>query len=119
MAAFLGQILVLHFGHNKDVYPYFAFDGQDPADDVYDFGRTFWASSVTWACEITAAWIVRRIVGFVYKADVAREGRSDLSTWPELLPTSAAVMVHLLQNMLFSIIRLQFHCGGVGCLPAK
>lgn len=44
MAAFLGSILVLHFGPNKDVYPYFAFD--DDAEP-YDFWLTLGASSVT------------------------------------------------------------------------
>lgn len=32
----------------------------------------------------------------------------DLASWPELLPTSLAVMVHVLQNMLFSMVRLKF-----------
>ncbi len=54
MLAFLGSILVLHYGSNKDVYPYFAFDEQNvtpPPDDSgslpigggegYDFGLTF------------------------------------------------------------------------------
>jgi hypothetical protein len=110
MLAFLGQILVLHFGANKDVYPYFAFDQTDTQGDSlgYDFELTFFASTVTWACELVAAFIVRRIVGWVHKFEVTREGRSDLGAWPELLPTGVAVMVHVLQNMLFSIIRLSF-----------
>jgi hypothetical protein len=124
MLAFLGSILVLHYGANKDVYPYFAFDraSQLPNDggdgggnpwegggDDYDFGRTFYASSVTWGCEIVAGWIVRRILWFGWKMDVTGEGRRDLGMWPELLPTGVVVMVHVLQNMLFSIVRLRFH----------
>jgi hypothetical protein len=110
MLAFLGQILVLHYGANKDVYPYFAFDDQPDVggEQVYTFDFTFWASSITWACEIVAAWTVRRIVGWVFKFNVTREGVLDLGAWPELLPTGVAVMVHVLQNMLFSIIRLSF-----------
>lgn len=110
MLAFLGQILVLHFGHNRDVYPYFAFDGNDSAiqQGGYDFRLTFWASSVTWACEIAAGWVVRRIVGWVYKFNVTGEGVGDLGAWPELLPTGVAVMVHVLQNMVFGIVRLGF-----------
>jgi len=119
MAAFLGQILVLHFGSNRDVYPYFSFDGQDdgggigwgPGDGgerLYDFDRTVRLSAVTWVCEILAAWVVRRVVGKVYGKDVAGDGWGDLRRWPELLPTSAAVMVHVLQNMLFGIIRIRF-----------
>lgn len=120
MLAFLGSILVLHYGSNKDVYPYFAFDRTSeapPADgglpigggEGYDFGLTFYASLVTWACEIVAAWIVRRILWYGWRMDVTGEAKQDLSTWPELLPTGVVVMVHVLQNMLFSIVRLRFH----------
>lgn len=123
MLTFLGSILVLHYGSNKDVYPYFAFDrdatpgdgGDGPgnpwkgAGDDYDFGRTFYASIVTWACEIVAGWVVRRIMWFGWKMDVTGEGKGDLGMWPELLPTGVVVMVHVLQNMLFSIVRLRFH----------
>lgn len=105
MATFLGSVLVLHFGVNKDVYPYFAFD--DP-NEPYDFNLTFYASSVTWACELAAALCVRIVIRWFFKLDVDLEGKLDLAVWPELLPTSAAVILHVLQNMLFSIIRLQF-----------
>ncbi|TQN67253.1 hypothetical protein CSHISOI_08206 [Colletotrichum shisoi] len=108
MAAFLGSVLVLHFGPNKDVYPYFAFDVKETGDD-YDFGLTFWASSVTWACELVASVCVRALISWIFGVDVGMEGKLDLAVWPELLPTSVAVMFHVLQNMFFSIIRLQFH----------
>lgn len=138
MLSFLGQVAVLHFGHNREVYPYFAFDdtsttdtignllpsvpgvpianpigggggGADGTDQVYDFRLTFWASSITWLCELTAAWIVRRLILYFYKFNVNLEGVGDLGAWPELLPTSLAVMVHVLQNMIFGIVRLEFH----------
>ncbi|CAL3972399.1 unnamed protein product [Diplocarpon coronariae] len=118
MLAFLGSILVIQYGSNKDVYPYFTFD-QAPSGDIgdspisggeaYDFGLTFYASIVTWACEIVAAWIVRRILWYGWRVDVTGEAKQDLGTWPELLPTGVVVMVHVLQNMLFSIVRLKFH----------
>jgi len=112
MLAFLGSILVLHYGSNKDVYPYFAFDRASDSPDGgagYDFGLTFYASIVTWACEIIAGWVVRRILWFAWKVDVTGEGKRDMASWPELLPTGVVVMVHVLQNMLFSIVRLRFH----------
>jgi hypothetical protein len=110
MLAFLGQILVLHYGANKNVYPSFAFDDQPDVggEQVYTFDFTFRASVITWACEIVAAWTVRRIVGWGFGFNVTREGVLDLGAWPELLPTGVAVMVHVLQNMLFGIIRLSF-----------
>ena len=144
MLAFLGSVVVLHYGSNKDVYPYFAFDqvqnGMTPGitpnatssvltssllkvfedggigdsfpiggGEGYDFGLTFYASIVTWACEIFAGWIVRRILWFGWSMDVTGEAKNDLGMWPELLPTGVVVMVHVLQNMLFSIVRLRFH----------
>ncbi|KAF6833375.1 hypothetical protein CPLU01_05569 [Colletotrichum plurivorum] len=108
MAAFLGSVLVLHFGPNKDVYPYFAFDMKEKGDYDYDFNITFWASSVTWACELVASVCNRLLIRYIYGVDVGMEGKLDLAVWPELLPTCVAVMFHVLQNMFFSIIRLQF-----------
>ena len=140
MLAFLGSVVVLHYGSNKDVYPYFAFDQAqngttitttitsilrpsflrphttsnpttfpiDNSGESYDFALTFYASIVTWACEIVAGWIVRRILWLGWRMDVTGEARSDLGSWPELLPTGVVVMVHVLQNMLFSIVRLRF-----------
>ncbi|KAH6990917.1 hypothetical protein BKA56DRAFT_667436 [Ilyonectria sp. MPI-CAGE-AT-0026] len=105
MAAFLGSILVLHFGANKDIYPYFAFDDEN---GPYDFNLTFYASMVTWACEVVASLAVRGLIRLFYGVDIGLEGKLDLAVWPELMPTCVAVMLHVLQNMLFSIVRLQF-----------
>lgn len=106
MATFLGSVLVLHYGANKDVYPYFAFDGGN--DEGYDFNLTFRASSVTWACELVASLAVRGLIRLCFGVDVGLEGKLDLAVWPELLPTCVVVMLHVMQNMLFSIVRLQF-----------
>jgi len=108
MLAFLGAAAVLHFGANRDVYPFFAFDGAAAARDGYDFGLTFYASAVTWACELAASVLVAALVRWCYGVGVVAEGALDLAVWPELLPTSVAVTLHVLQNMLFSIVRLQF-----------
>ncbi|KAK0391958.1 hypothetical protein NLU13_1456 [Sarocladium strictum] len=108
MATFLGSVLVLHFGPNKEVYPYFAFDRESRADEMYDFDLTFYASIVTWACELVASVAVRGLIRLGFGVDIGLEGKLDLAVWPELLPTCVAVMLHVLQNMLFSIIRLQF-----------
>ncbi|KAI1109384.1 hypothetical protein F5Y14DRAFT_28353 [Nemania sp. NC0429] len=105
MLTFLGSILVLHFGPNTDVYPYFAFD--DP-DEPYNFKLTLFASAITWACELVAGIVLRGLIRWIFGVNANIEGRMDLAVWPELLPTSVAVMLHVLQNMLFSIIRLHF-----------
>ncbi|KAL5872321.1 hypothetical protein ACKVWC_007954 [Pyricularia oryzae] len=110
MLTFLGSILVLHFGPNKDVYPYFAFDEYEDGTngEHYTFSLTLTASSITWACELVASFIVAGLIRWIYGVSVVTEGKLDLAVWPELLPTSVAVVLHVLQNMLFSIIRLQF-----------
>lgn len=108
MLTFLGSVVVLHFGANKDVYPYFTFDSAEEADGGYNFGLTFYASAVTWACELAASFVVDWLIRWIYKVSVVTEGKLDFIVWPELLPTCVAVMLHVLQNMLFSIIRLQF-----------
>jgi len=109
MLAFLGSVVVLHFGANKDVYPYFAFNDEGPgAKDGSAFRLTFWASSITWGCELAASFIVAGLIRWIYGVSVVTEGKLDFAVWPELLPTSVAVMLHVLQNMFFSIIRLQF-----------
>ncbi len=105
MLAFLGSVVALHLGANRDVYPYFAFD--DPGEP-YDFRLTVAAAATTWACELAAAAALRLLVRWFFGVDPAAEGRLDLAVWPELLPTSVVVMLHVLQNMLFSIVRLQF-----------
>ncbi|KAK4229692.1 hypothetical protein QBC38DRAFT_534847 [Podospora fimiseda] len=107
MLAFLGSVVVLHFGANQDVYPYFSFDGSEEMGK-YTFNLTFYASTVTWACELAASFVVAGLIKVIYKVSVVQEGKLDFAVWPELLPTSVAVILHVLQNMLFSIIRLQF-----------
>jgi hypothetical protein len=85
MLAFLGEVLVLHFGYNKDVYPYFSFSDKE---DPYTFELTFYYSLLTWGCEIIAGWVVRRIMGLFFGFNVTKEGKRDLIRWPELVPTS-------------------------------
>ncbi|KAL8392614.1 hypothetical protein RB595_002709 [Gaeumannomyces hyphopodioides] len=123
MMAFLASVAILHFGPNRDVYPYFSFDDGDD-DDVdgggYNFALTLSASSVTWACELTASFVVAGLIRFIYGVSVVVEGKLDLAVWPELLPTSVAVVLHVLQNMFFSIIRLQFPgTGSIGATVAS
>ena len=108
MMAFLGSLLVLHFGPNRDVYPYFAFDDESMTKNGYTFSFTLYASSIAWACELVAAVVVSGLIRVFFGVSVVAEAKMDLAVWPELLPTSVAVSVHVLQNMLFSIIRLQF-----------
>lgn len=106
MVAWLGWVIVLHYGWNTKVYPYFSFkDKTDP----YTFSLTFWASLATWGCELVAGWIVRRIMKYAFGFHVTNEAVRDFCAFPELLPACMAVSLHVLQNMLFSIVRLRFY----------
>src|SRR5688572_23312715 len=94
MATFLGSVLVLHHGPNKEVYPYFAFDRDNREDEMYDFDLTFRMSSITWGCELLASLAVRGLIRVGFGVDVGLEGKLDLAVWPELLPTCVAVTLH-------------------------
>ena len=101
MLAWLGWVLALHYGWNREVYPYFSFD-------EFNFKLTFYASVVTWACEVVAGWCVRGILRRGFGFEVMGEGVKDLVGFDGLLPAVLAVQVHVLQNMLVSIARLRF-----------
>lgn len=101
MLAWLGWVLALHYGWNREVYPYFSFD-------EFNFKLTFYASLVTWACELAAGWCVRWILRRGFGFEVMGEGIKDLVGFDGLLPAVLAVQVHVLQNMLVSIARLRF-----------
>ncbi|KAF3935328.1 hypothetical protein ABW19_dt0207828 [Dactylella cylindrospora] len=108
MLAFLGWIVILHYGPNREVYPYLSFRDQDVLQDGYTFELTFFASLVTWALEIISSWAVRRVFWLGWEFGVTGEGKRDLVDFEGLLVASVAGMVHALMNMLMSIIRLKF-----------
>ncbi|KAK6340046.1 hypothetical protein TWF730_001821 [Orbilia blumenaviensis] len=119
MLAFLGWIVVLHYGPNRLVYPYLSFqnnnnnnnnnNGNDNNnEDGYDFNLTFFASLITWSLEIISGWCVRRIFWYGWEFGVTGEGKRDFVDFEGLLVATCAVMCHGLMNMLMSIIRLKF-----------
>lgn len=85
MLAFLGWVVGLHFGWNRDVYPYFNFRDEGGGDE-YTFALTFWASLATWACELAAGWIVRRLMSFCFGFHVTQQALADFRAFPELFP---------------------------------
>lgn len=106
MMAWLGWVVVLHYGYNKKIYPYFSFEDER---DPYTFSLTFWASCATWAAEICAGWVVRRIMKYGFGFQVTKEAIEDFGRFPELLPAVGLVSVHVLTSMLLSIVRLRFY----------
>ncbi|KAK6523004.1 hypothetical protein TWF281_002427 [Arthrobotrys megalospora] len=112
MLAFLGWIVVLHYGPNRLVYPYLSFPAAGSDNDIsydgYDFNFTFFASLITWGLEIISGWCVRRLFWFGWEFGVTGEGKRDFMDFEGLLVATVAVMCHGLMNMLMSIIRLKF-----------
>ena len=87
MAAFLGWIVVVHYGPNTKLYPYISFRDSDVKNNGYTFTLTFWASLATWGCEIIAGWGVRRVMRYAFAFGVTGEGKKDLIDYPQLVPT--------------------------------
>ena len=87
MLAFLGWCAALRAGANRDIYPYFTLAG----DDGYTFALTFGASAATWAAELLAGWIVRRVMRAAFGYRVTHEAVRDFAAFPELLPACLCV----------------------------
>ncbi|KAJ2556752.1 hypothetical protein EV175_001792 [Coemansia sp. RSA 1933] len=107
MLGFICWVSVLHFGPNSRHYPYFRFE---PKDDEfnYEYSLTIRASVYVWASELLASRVVRFIFRHVYALDVGAEAVSDFRRYPHVVPVLVLVTVHVLQNILFGMIRLDF-----------
>ncbi|WBW74827.1 transmembrane transporter [Schizosaccharomyces osmophilus] len=104
MLSFLGWSVILHFGPNAAIYPYFTFAKDSP----YSFKLTFYASSAVWASELIAAYFTRLIMSKYYDFEVSLEAIRDFVEYPDMIPAFIFVGIHVLQNVLFSIIQLRF-----------
>ncbi|KAJ1905823.1 hypothetical protein LPJ81_001711 [Coemansia sp. IMI 209127] len=107
MLGFLCWVSVLHFGPNRRHYPYFRFE---PKDDEfnYEYSLTIRASVYAWASELAASRVVRFIFRHVYTLDVGSEAVYDFRRYPHVVPVLVLVTVHVLQNILFGMIHLDF-----------
>ncbi|KAJ2843993.1 hypothetical protein GGI22_007027, partial [Coemansia erecta] len=107
MLGFLCWVSVLHFGPNRRHYPYFRFE---PKDDEfnYEYSLTVRASAYAWASELAASRVVRFIFRHAYTLDVGSEAVYDFRRYPHVVPVLVLVTVHVLQNILFGMIHLDF-----------
>jgi hypothetical protein len=106
MLAFLGWITILHFGGNKEAFPYYDFAQNGEA---YSWELTFIASGVVWCCEIVSAWLARCIMQYCFELNVDKLMQKDLKTFPDLLPSGIILTVFVLMNILMSTVHLSFH----------
>lgn len=112
MAAFLGWVTILHFGPNRPAYPYFDFSTEDDMDDLYSWQLTFTASLVVWVCELVSSAVAKWIMKRAYDVDVDDAMRTEMTTYPDLLPGGIVLTLFVLMNMLskYSIVPSQQRC---------
>ncbi|KAE8230062.1 hypothetical protein CF326_g4943 [Tilletia indica] len=106
MIAFLGWVSILHFGNNQQLYPFFAFaDKNDP----YNYQLTMLGSLAIWASELFTSFVAREICKWAFHVDVTALGLDEMRAYPEIVPTCVWSTIHVLMDMLFFLIKLNFH----------
>ncbi|KAL1924122.1 uncharacterized protein VTP21DRAFT_7157 [Calcarisporiella thermophila] len=102
MIAFLCWVTILHFGPNRAVYPYFQFC----ASNNINFNFTLFASLVVWSNELASSFVTRLIFRHLFRLDVTREAIHDFKRYPDLIVALVLVMIHVMQDMLFALLKL-------------
>ncbi|KAK0556695.1 hypothetical protein OC846_001014 [Tilletia horrida] len=106
MLAFLGWVSILHFGNNQQLYPFFAFaDKNDP----YNYQLTMLGSLAIWASELLSSFVARELCKWAFHVDVTALGLDEMRAYPEIVPTCVWSTIHVLMDMLFFLIKLNFH----------
>ncbi|KAJ1981205.1 hypothetical protein H4R34_002164 [Dimargaris verticillata] len=106
MLAFLASVLILHFGPNARFYPYFSFESTP--DNQYTLALTLWASMAIWLSELAVSVATRWVVWLLYGHAIGKEAAKDFQRYPEMVPAMILVIIHVLQDMLFALIHLDF-----------
>ncbi|PIA19323.1 hypothetical protein COEREDRAFT_79267 [Coemansia reversa NRRL 1564] len=104
---FLCWVTILHFGPNRRHYPYFRFEQTDTQFN-YEYGLTVRASAYAWASEFVASRIVRYIFRCFYGRNISSEAVYDFRRYPHVVSAMVLVTIHVLQNILFGMIHLNF-----------
>ncbi|KAF8932536.1 hypothetical protein BGZ58_006999 [Dissophora ornata] len=105
MLAFLCWVNILYYGPNSKIYPYFKFKDQNWE---YSHDVTVYASIGIWATELISNFINRFICKRFLGHHVTKEALKDFKEYPELIIAFVLVMVHILQDMLLSLLQLNF-----------
>ncbi|KAJ2036811.1 hypothetical protein H4S03_003393 [Coemansia sp. S3946] len=107
MLGFLCWLTVLHFGVNRKHYPYFQFE---PENDEfrYEYSLTLRASIYVWISELLSSFVVRLLFRWIHKQDTGEETVLDFRRYPHVVPVMVLVTIHVLQNILFGMIHLDF-----------
>ncbi|KAG2193652.1 hypothetical protein INT47_011673 [Mucor saturninus] len=109
MLGFLCWVNILHFGPNRAAYPYFHMDDQDGSP--YNHNLTVIAALVIWTSELTSAFITRLTFKRAFDFSITQQAISEFERYPEMIIGFVLVMVHVLQNILLALIKLDFSTG--------
>ncbi|KAJ2910431.1 hypothetical protein GGI21_000879 [Coemansia aciculifera] len=107
MLGFLCWLTVLHFGPNRRHYPYFQFEPEND-EFKYEYSLTLRASIYVWISELLSCLVVRSLFRWMYKQDTGEETVLDFRRYPHVVPVMVLVTIHVLQNILFGMIHLDF-----------
>ncbi|GEM07875.1 hypothetical protein Rt10032_c04g1892 [Rhodotorula toruloides] len=105
MIGFLGWLSILHWGPNKVIYPYFAFDTRY---DPYTYRLTLTASLVIYATELVSNYLARAVCWLCYEIDVTNLGLDQFREHPELVIACVFTSCHVLSDMLLFLVKLNF-----------
>ncbi|KAH7028552.1 hypothetical protein BKA57DRAFT_479451 [Linnemannia elongata] len=105
MLAFLLWVNILYYGPNAKIYSYFKFED---LNIEYNHDVTVYASVGIWTSELISNFINRMICKKYLGHHVTKEALKDFKEYPELIVAFVLVMVHILQDMLLSLLDLSF-----------
>lgn len=105
MMAFLLWVNILYYGPNAKIYSYFQFKDLNVE---YNHDVTVYASVGIWTSELISNFINRMICKKYLGHHVTKEALKDFKEYPELIVAFVLVMVHILQDMLLSLLDLSF-----------
>lgn len=106
MLGFLFWVNILHFGPNRAAYPYFHMDDRDGSP--YNHKLTFLAAIVIWTSELASSYIARTTFKKAFNHSITQQAIREFKRYPEMIIGYVFVMIHVLQNILFALIQLDF-----------
>ncbi|KAI7870360.1 hypothetical protein BDF14DRAFT_1879334 [Spinellus fusiger] len=108
MLGFLCWVNILHFGPNRAAYPYFYFNDRVSEESPYTHQMTFIAAVIIWSSELTSAYITRWTFKRYFHHSVTEQAIKEFTHCPEMIIAFVFIMIHVLQNILLALIKLDF-----------
>ncbi|KAI8645268.1 hypothetical protein BD408DRAFT_361825 [Parasitella parasitica] len=109
MIGFLCWVNILHYGPNRAAYPYFHMDDKD--GNPYNHQLTVIAAIIIWTSELTSAFITRHTFKKAFNHSITQQAVREFEKYPEMIIGFILVMIHVLQNILMALVKLDFTAG--------